>query len=283
MRVVFLLIIIFTSGIYPVFSQRKTKLNTNGQGALFGQLGINRSFYSTANVEINSNNYNFTLENTSIKDNIQTKEESSLFSSESPQISIKLGYFIKPKWALTLSFDRYNTFFENHQEVILDGTIAPGSHLDYSGRYNESINLTRNQFNIAQSRGVNYFSLGVQRNDMLYKSRKAEFAFHTVYRVKLGGLFTQLDYTFDDYTTQNISSLSGFGASAELGLRFEIIQHIFLQLGLSGGVLNQSNLKLTSNGSATGKQVVAYISPSINLGFSFFVRPKNNCGTCPQW
>lgn len=279
----FLFFLIIFGCVHPSLAQRKSKLNTNGQGTLFAQIGYNRSAYTTSDVAFQGNSYNFTLRETALKDNEESDGMGQFFSSSSPQISIKLGYFIKPKWALTLSFDRYNTFFENHQEVILDGTIAPGSHSDYSGSYNESINLTRNQFNIAQSRGVNYFALGVQRNDMLYKSRKAEFAFHTVYGVKLGGLFTQLDYTFDDYTTQNISSLSGFGASAELGLRFEFIQHIFLQLGLSGGVLNQSNLKLTSNGSATGKQVVAYISPSINLGFSFFVRPKNNCGTCPQW
>src|SRR5690554_8205862 len=99
------------------------------------------------------------------------------FSSSSPQISIKLGYFIKPKWALTLSFDRYNTFFENHQEVILDGTIAPGSHSDYSGSYNESINLTRNQFNIAQTKGVNNFPLGVKAKKIFIRSEKLNLPF----------------------------------------------------------------------------------------------------------
>jgi len=118
---------------------------------------------------------------------------------------------------------------------------------------------------------------------MLYKSRKAEFAFHTVYGVKLGGLFTKVDYTFDDYTTQNISSFSGLGFSGDIGLRFEFYQHVFLQLGLTGGLLNQKNIKLSTNGSSTAKQVVGFISPSINIGFSFFISQKNNCGTCPQW
>ncbi|PKR82261.1 hypothetical protein CW751_02715 [Brumimicrobium salinarum] len=283
MRVVFLLIIIFTSGIYPVFSQRKTKLNTNGQGALFGQLGINRSFYSTANVEINSNNYNFTLENTSIKDNIQTKEESSLFSSESPQISIKLGYFIKPKWALTLSFDRYNTFFEDNQNVRLNGTFAPGSHSIYTGSVDEEILLTQDQFNIAQSKGINYFAFGFQRNDMLVKTRKAKFALHAIYGAKLGALFTTVDFTYDDFTTQNLSSLSGFGASAEVGFRFEFFQHVYLQVGLNGGVLNQNKILLSDDESRTAKQTVGFISPHFSLGFNVFASSKNNCGTCPQW
>jgi hypothetical protein len=269
--------------IHPLLAQRKRKLNTNGQGTLFAQIGYNRSAYTSSDVELNGNNYTLLLRETAIKDNTEAEGMGKFFSSSSPQISIKLGYFIKKKWALALSFDRYNTFFVDNQQVTLDGTIAPGAHSDYSGSYNESIDLTRDQFNIEQRSGINYFSIGVQRNDMLYKSRKAEFAFHTVYGFKLGGLFTNVDYTFDDYTTQNISSMSGLGFSGDIGVRFEFFQHVFLQLGLTGGVLNQTNIKLSNNGSSTAKQVVGYIAPSVNLGFSFFVSSKNNCGTCPKW
>lgn len=279
----FVVLVLVLGCIHPVLAQRKSKLNTNGQGAFFAQIGYNRSAYSSSDVEFNGNNYSFFLRETSIKDNLESESLGKFFSSSSPQISIKLGYFIKPKWALTLSFDRYNTFFEDNQQVTLDGTIAPNTHSAYSGSYNESINLTRNQFSIAQSGGINQFSIGVQRNDMLYKSRKAKFALHTVYGVKIGGLFTKVDFIFDDYTTQNISSFSGLGFSGDLGLRLEFFQHVFLQLGLTGGLLNQNNIKLTTNGSSTAKQVVGFISPTINLGFSFFMSQKNNCGTCPQW
>lgn len=267
----------------PVLAQRKTKLNTNGQGALFAQVGINRSFYSTSNVEINSNNYNFTLENTAIKDHNLEEEKSSLFSSDSPQISIKLGYFIKPKWALTLSFDQYNTFFQNNQNVNLNGTFAPGSHSVYSGSVNEEILLTQNQFNIAQSKGINYFALGVQRNDILVKTRRAKFALHALYGAKVGALFTTVDYTYEDFTTENISSLSGFGASAEIGFRLEFFQHVYLQVGLNGGILNQSKILLADDESRTAKQVLGFISPHFSLGFNVFASSKNNCGTCPQW
>ncbi|HZH86294.1 MAG TPA: hypothetical protein VFD77_03185 [Brumimicrobium sp.] len=283
MRFFTFIVVVILGCTHPLLAQRKSKLNTNGQGTLFAQVGYNRSAYTSSDVQFKGNSYSFYLRGTEIKDNEEAKGMNEFFSSSSPQISIKLGYFIKPKWALTLSFDRYNTFFKENQGVTLDGTIAPGTHSDYSGNYTEVINLKRSQFDIAQHSGVNSISFGVQRNDILYKSKKAEFALHAVYGLKLGALLTTVDYTFDNYTTQNITSLCGIGASAEIGVRFEFYQHVFLQAGLNGGVLNQNNIKLSSNGSTIGKQVVGYISPSVNLGFSLFVRPKNNCGTCPKW
>ena len=267
----------------PVFAQRKSKLNTNGQGTLFAQLGYNRSTYSHSNVVLNGKDYDLTLNKTTIQDNIEGNGIGSFLSSSTPQFNIKIGYFIKPKWAITIGFDRYNTFFENNQTVDLVGNFAPGSHSNYSGNIDEEILLTRDQFNIEQSTGINFISIGVQRNDQLYKSRKAEFAFHTLYGVQFGPLLTQVNYTFDEYTAPSVSSLSGFGAAANIGIRFEFVQFIYLQLELDGGILNQNNISLTANASSTGEQVVRYISPSAHLGFNIFARPKNNCGTCPQW
>lgn len=284
MKIKTLLITLLLSAVYqPVIAQRKTKLNTNGQGALFAQLGYNRSAYSNSNVELSGNKYDVVLSNTSIQDNLEGKSMGSFLSSSSPQISLKLGYFIKPKWAITIGFDRYNTFFEDNQTVTLAGNFAPGGNSTYSGTVNEDVLLTRDQFNIAQSKGINFLSIGVQRNDQLYRSRKAEFAFHTLYGIQVGPLLTQVEHTYDGYTSPSISSVSGVGVAANIGVRFEFYQHVYLQLEVDGGVLNQNKIKLSDNGSSEGEQVVGFFSPSIHLGFNVFASSKNNCGTCPKW
>src|SRR5690554_3866310 len=229
----FVVCLILLSVVFqPAFAQRKSKLNTNGKGTLFAQVGYNRSAYSNSNVALNGNNYDIVLNNTIIKDNAEGKGMGSFLSSSSPQISIKLGYFIQPKWALTLGFDRYNTFFKNNQTVGLEGTFSPEGHSSFSGPVNEDILLTRDQFNIAQSRGINFISIGVQRNDQHFKSRKAEFAFHTLYGIQAGPLLTQVDYTYDGYTTPTVSSLSGIGVAANIGIRLQFMQYIYLQLEL---------------------------------------------------
>lgn len=266
------------------FGQRKTKLNTNGEGTMFFSAGINRVGYTTSDVLLSGNDYTATLAETVIDDNGAATPVLSLFGSSTPQWNIQLGYFISNKWAIIAGFDRYNTFFRPNQSVALSGTFSPSSHSNYAGTYDdESIALNAQDLNLVQSRGMNFFNLGVLRMDQWFKSRKAEFAFNTVVGAKVGPIFSMVDYTFDNSTRQQLSSLSGMGFSGFIGMRFDFFQHIYLETNLVGGYLNQNNISISSNGSETAEQKVAFISPQINLGFSFFVRPTNGCGTCPQW
>ena len=275
---IFLLLTIFSYG------QRKTKLNTNGEGSMFFSAGLNRSGYSTTNVVLTGGTYSISLEGMLLSDNSEGVSPLSFFNSSSPQFNFQLGYFIAPKWAITGGFDRYNTFFRESQDVQLSGTFSPSSHSNFSGTYNsESISLNLDDFNVVQTQGMNYFNIGVLRMDQWFKSRKAEFAFNTVMGGKLGPIFTIADYTFDSSTRQQVSSLSGVGFSGFLGVRLDLFQHIYLEAIVTGGYLNQNNIKVSSNGSETVSQKTAFISPQINLGFSFFARPTNGCGTCPNW
>lgn len=281
-KLLFFSILLFSSGF--TYSQRKTKLNTNGKGTLFGYVGYNRSAYSTSDVSFSATNYDFTMGGMSFADNQEEVQMGSYFNSSSPQFNFHLGYFVANKWAITLGLDRLNYFSRSNQNVTLDGTFSPDSHSDFSGSYqNEDITLNRNQLYLEQNGGLNYVRIGLLRVDQLYKSRKAEFAVNTLVGVGAGALFSGLDYTFDNSKVQNISSLSGFGVSGHLGLRFDFFQHVFLQLSLSGGLLNQGNIQLTTTESSTASHKMGYISPEISLGFNIFAQPTNGCGTCPQW
>ena len=278
--VFFLISLVF---IQPLWGQRKTKLNTNGQGAIFAQFGYNRSAYTKANINVKSNNYNYTLHKTALSDNEEEKKMGAYFSSTSPQFSAKLGYFIANKWAITASFDRYNSFFKNKQKVELEGVFSPNSHSIYSGSVAETILLDREEFNIAQRRGMNIISLGVQRNDMLGRTKRSEFAIHVLYGLKAGMILTNADYTYNYSTTKGLTSVSGFALTADVGVRLDFFQYVYIQIGVNGGLLNQGNLKLSPSADTKGKQVVGFISPNISLGFAVFASTKNNCGTCPQW
>lgn len=278
-------IIIFFSGFVLIglqFSNAQSN-STNNKGAFFFQIGYNRSAYTKADVVIKTNDYQATLKGTRLSDNEDRKDWGGFFSSSSPQFNMKIGYYIVNKWALTLNYNRYNTFFVNHQPIKLSGHFSP-NHSPFSSTYqNESFELDRNKLNIRQRNGMNYFAIGVQRADEIYQSRNAAFSFQTVYGVKIGGLWTKVDYTFNGHTRSGISSFSGFGLSANLGLRFDFVQHIFLQLGVEGGLLNQNNIKISSNSTEKAKQVVGYFSPSISLGFSIYTGLGGGCGTCPSW
>lgn len=279
----FLTVLLVLTCYQPIFAQRDNTKGSNSKGTFFAQVGYNRSAYTKPNVEFKSNNYNFTLQNVSIKDNNESKSMGQFFSSSSPQINVKLGYFIGNNWAVTASYNRYNTFFKDHQSIVLDGTFASGSSANYSGGVNESINLTRDQFNLVQQQGINYFAIGVQRNDNLYSSRNDKFGIQSVIGAQFGVLFTKIDYTYEGSTTRGVSSFSGIEASLGLGIKFDFFRYVYLQIGLDGGLLNQNKIKLSTEGDRTAKQVVGYLSPSINIGFSIFGKAGRGCNSCPQW
>lgn len=281
-HIAFILIITLFSP--TTFGQRKTKLNTNGEGTMFFSAGLNRSGYTPTNIAFEGEAFSATLEGTEISDNMESEPLTSFFNSSSPQWNIQIGYFVASKWAIIGGYDRYNTFFDANQEVQLSGTFSPGSHSNYSGTYNsESTDLDLKDFNLVQSQGMNYFNIGVLRMDQWYKSRKAKFAFNTVAGGKLGPIFTLVDYTFDNSSRQQVSSLSGIGFSGFVGVRADFFQHVYLEVNLVGGYLNQGDINLSNSGDETASQKTAFISPQINLGFAFFARPTNGCGTCPNW
>jgi hypothetical protein len=280
------IVFIFLSVLFPLFSfaQRKTKLNTNGEGTMFLSAGINRSGYSTTNVDLVGSDYSVVLGNVALSDNAEGDPLLAALNSSSKQWNIQIGYFVTNKWAIIGGYDRYNTFFKTDQEVSLSGTFAPGSHSVYSGTYNgQNISLNQNEFNLEQVQGMNYFNIGLLRMDQWYKSRKANLAFNTILAAKAGPIFSMVNYTLDNSTRQQVSSLSGFGFSGILGLRVDFFQHVYLETNIVGGYLGQGSINLVDNGSETASQIVAFISPQINLGFSFFARPTNGCGTCPNW
>lgn len=277
-----IVILMFTCSL-PIFAQGGSSKGSNSKGTFFAQVGYNRSAYTKPNVQFKSNLYEYTLQNVSIKDNEESKSMGQFFSSSSPQINVKLGYYIGNRWAITAGYNRYNTFFENNQPVGLEGTFSPGSNPIYSGGVNENINLSRDQYNLYQRQGMNYFAIGLQRNDYLYSSRNDKFGIQTVIGVKFGGLFTKIDYTYEGKTNKAVTSFSGIGASLDVGLKFDFFRYLFLQIGLGGGVLGQNKIKISTNEGETAKQVVGYLSPSLNLGFSIIGNSGRGCGTCPQW
>lgn len=281
-KLIFFSILLFSSGF--TYAQRKTKLNTNNKGTLFGYAGYNRSAYSASDVQLSSTNYDFKVGGMMFSDNEEQVGMGNYFKSSSPQFNVHLGFFVANKWAVTLGMDRLNYFSKANQNVTFDGAFSPDAHSDFNGSYqNEDVLLNRNQLYIQQNGGVNYVRVGLMRVDQFYKSRKAEFAFNTIVGVGIGALFSGLDYTFDSQTVQNVSSLSGFGVSGHLGLRFDFFQHVFLQASLSGGLFNQGNIQLTTNSTTTASHKMGYLSPEISIGFNIFANTSNGCGTCPQW
>lgn len=271
----------------PAFGQRKKKVNTAGQGTFFMYFGYNRSAYSSSTIDFVSPNYNFSMANVAGTDNPNDGSISKYLSSdgfETLQFNVHMGYYIKPKWAITFGVDRLNYFMTNNQTVSLSGAFSPGNHSEWNGVYeNQETQIDRYNIFYRQEAGINYLRTGILHTQELVQSKKGEFVLSLNTGIGVGVLLSNSIFTYDGLTNTTTSGTSGFGLSGHAGLRADFFQRLFLQTTFSGGMLKQGNIQLDQSGTVKASHTLGYFSPEIALGFLVYIRPTNNCGTCPQW
>jgi hypothetical protein len=282
-----LFLLLISSFCLPALAQRKKKVNTAGQGTFFMYFGYNRSAYSASTIDFVSPNYNFSMENVAGTDNTNDGSIGKYIGSdgfETFQFNVHMGHYIKPKWAITFGVDRLNYFMANNQTVSLSGAFSPGNHSEWNGVYdNEQVQINRSNIFYRQEAGLNYLRLGILHTQELFQSRKGEFVLSLNTGIGTGLLLSNSIFTYDGLTNTPTSGTSGFGLSGHVGLRADFFQRLFLQTTFSGGMLKQGNIQLDQAGDAIASQTMGYFSPEIAFGFLVYIRPTNNCGTCPQW
>ncbi len=293
MKHLLLFILLFcTFSTSPAFGQkgRKKAKNAFAKGTLFGYWGYNRSVYTKSDINFISNNYDFTLKGASASDNPEKFDPSIYFNINKitiPQFNARIGYYFKNHWAISLGYDHMKYLLNDNNEVLLDGTIAPGIDANWSGTYsNLPVVTNRKQFHYENSDGLNYMRLELTRTDQWYETRKKNrwFALSSNVGVSSGFLLSFNDFRFGGEHTVRTVSISGYGLSAHFNARFEFFNHVFFQSGFATGFNHQTKVKNRPNdNSAITKQRYGYASWESVVGFLLYIRPTNGCGTCPKW
>lgn len=125
--------------------------------------------------------------------------------------------------------------------------------------------------------------INLQRNDLLFKTKLGKFKITSIVAISGGGVFSS-----DTLTEQNQVKKSSFGqtglyVSSSLGLRFEFIRRLFIEVKESGGYLvkNSVKLRLSDQNKITSNNW--YTETQIKLGIFMFINTLDKCGTCPKW
>lgn len=277
--------------VSPVFGQRKKSKTKNSyaKGTLFGYWGYNRTFYTKSDIRFVGSGYDFELKDAVAKDN-QSREIGKYFNINTltvPQFNGRIGYYYKDHWAISFGYDHMKYVFADNNRVRIFGNVNSGidTVTNLSGNYDgEEFVTNRNTFHYENSNGLNYLRLELTRTDQWYATRSKWFAFSTNIGLGAGGLLSFNDFTFAGRKDMVTISMSGYGASAHLGARFEFFKHVFLQANLSGGLMHQVKVKTRPNDpSAYARQIYGYGEMDMVIGFLFYIRPTNNCNSCPHW
>ena len=280
------LLIILPLGLQAQLS-RKQRVSY-AQGNFFGYWGYNRSFYTKSDIQFVGSGYDFHLAGSAAKDNPsnQFKQYINPVTLTVPQFNARFGYYFKDHYAISLGYDHMKYIFKDQNNVLLSGTIDPGvDNVTFgAGTYdNKPVVTDRNTFHYENSNGLNYIRAELTRTDLLFKSGKS-FAITSNASFGSGVLLSYNDFTFAGQKDMVTISLSGFALSGHAALRFEFWNLLFLRTGVSGGYMNQLNVKTRpDDASAYARHQYGYLQFDTAIGFQFFIEPKHKCNTCPNW
>jgi opacity protein-like surface antigen len=273
----------------PTMAQRKRNKpkNSHARGTLDFYWGYNHSAYTKSDLQLIGEGYDFTLSNVAAED--RPVPFSSVYFNPTkitiPQFNIRLGYNFWNNFNLSLGYDHMKYVIRNNQDVSINGYVTPGIDEQWSGNYNgETVPLNDKHFHYENSDGLNYIRLQLTRVDQWYRTKKTGwFAINSLMGVSTGMVLSFNDLNFaGDFTRRTISA-SGYGISGHLGVRFEFWRHLFVQTNLAGGFIHQVNVKTRPTGTDHAKQRFGYIASETVVGFLFYIRPTNDCNSCPHW
>ncbi len=293
MRIVMVAILILLGNEQPfaqsVWKNKKQKVS-HAQGTLFGYWGYNRSVFSNSNIRFVGPGYDFALGGAQAHDN-QTPFGATYFHPLKitvPQYNTRIGYYFKHHWALSVGHDHMKYILADQNEVTLSGRVNPGIDEtgSWSGTYSgEQITTNRELFHYENSNGVNYLRAELTRTDMLLAfGQERQFVISSNLGVGLGGLISYNDFRFGGKESRKTISMSGYGVSGHLGLRFEFFRHVFFQTNLSTGLHHQMKVRTRANDPTSfARHLYGFAQFDAGLGFLLYLRPTNDCDSCPVW
>lgn len=283
----FLVLITVESFGQRMYKRPKPK-NSFAQGTIDFAWGYNNAAFTSSNMRFFSNVYDFRLADVSAHDK-QTPFSWRYLLPNSltlPQYNVRVGYNFKNFWNISLGFDHMKYIVRDGQSVNISGFVNAGVDPLWSGTFSDGQEraLNQNHFQYQNSGGLNYARIQVSRNLAPFqKFRDGKFAINWLYGVSAGALISSTDFTFEGFRTEKVSSLSGYGLSLHTGLRFIFLKHFFIQGNIAGGLLHQVRVQTRPGSGSFASHALMYGSTEGLFGFLWYLRPTNDCNSCPKW
>ena len=290
MRLLLVLIILMPIVASGQHGKRKPKVSV-ARGTLFGYYGYNRSWYSKSTIGFVGPGYEFDLKGSRATDApipFDPAIHLNPLKTTLAQYNVRLGYYIRNHYAISLGYDKMKYVVDNGNPVLLSGSVNPGVDpvTNWSGDYNnESVTPDAEKFMFRHSGGMNYIRMEGTRSDQWFAiGSNQQFIFSTHVGVGLGAIMTENTFRFAGLTDVNTRGLSGFAGSLHGGIRLEFFKHFFVQSNISGGYMQQTHIRTRLNEpNAFARQKFGFFQFDTNLGFLLYIRPTNDCNSCPVW
>ncbi len=237
------------------------------KGKFYCYWGWNRSWYTKSTISFIGGNYDFTLKRVVANDRQTPFDFKTYFNPVTltiPQYNVRLGYFIKDKYSVSIGTDHMKYVVKANQVVKISGHIK-GSGTKYDGSYADNdIAITEDFLKLEHTDGLNYANIDYRRHDQISTYKKIKFNLNE--GVGLGIMLPRTDATLLSKVRHDAFHLAGWGVSGVVAANIEFWRVFFIQSELKAGYINMPDIRTTSSDADKASQQFFFTQFNVLFG-----------------
>lgn len=237
--------------------------------------GYNRSAYTTSDIRMVGNGYDYTLYDVRAKDKPEAFDPKVYFNITKisiPQFNIRGGWAITDRLWLSGGYDHMKYVVRNDQTVKISGTIDSSASAQYAGTYDQNdVELKSDFLAFEHTDGLNFISFDLDYVSPLWKSKNEKFCLDHLIGVSTGILFPRTDVIIFDKRGPNIWNLAGVGLAIKSQLRFYVFNHFFIEGVAKAGRINLPKIQTTGIDGDWAQQKFSFIEGYWAIGYKFSI------------
>lgn len=269
--------------IFCVFSQytfsqeyveNPEKYTAHQKGKFFVYWGGNRETFSKSDIRFKGADYDFTIYDVEAHDKPKGWHIDYInpVRMTIPQTNFRMGYFFNDHYNVSIGVDHMKYVMYQNQRVNYSG------YYPNPGTYNENpignqLTLDEKFLTFEHTDGLNYINSEIARVDDISKlfsiPNTDNFQINTLGAIGIGLLYPKTNAKVLSKERHDDFHVSGFGASAKVGLNFTFFKHFFVQTELKGGYIDMNDIRTTAISDDSAQQHFWFLQRIIVIGGIF--------------
>lgn len=248
----------------------QTDFKPNQKGGFYFYWGWNKADYSRSDLHLWGTDYDVTLSK------IQATDRQSPFSTKIylnpknltiPQTNMRLGYYFKDKYQVSLGVDHMKYVMVSGQTVKMNGTIA-NSGTAFDGTYNNTDFVVSPNFLLFEhTDGLNYLNTELRRSDVWLS--KKHFWISTQVGGGVGALMPKTNATLMNNARNDEFHLAGYGLALMGGINLNFYKYFFIQGELKSGFIHMPYIRTTQFATDHASQHFTFAQYNVSIGFHY--------------
>lgn len=265
------LLLAITFAVPIAISQEKIEIwKPNKKGSFYIYWGWNRSAYTKSDITFWGKSYDFKLNNVIANDR-QSLYRANLYLNPAtmtiPQYNLRLGYYFKDKYEISIGADHMKYVMKNFQTVDVDGNIE-NSGTPYDGAYDHKPMVMDTSFLMFEhTDGLNYLNAEIRRSDALINVRG--FNLSTAYGAGAGVLVPRTNTTLLGNRRHDEFHLAGYGLGLVGALKLNFFKYFFIQAEAKYGFIHMPDIRTTTDPADKAKQHFFFMQYNVVFGAQF--------------